>query len=91
MSAGFFLYLIGEVVPGKLWKSLSELGWGIILVIALAESRTLRGPGAGGLHSVTTSIRSPVRVWWGLDWERKPPDNSGSWGRRLEILSECHA
>src|SRR5712692_4040014 len=36
MSAGFFLYLIWRSGPSKLWKSLSELGWGIILVIALA-------------------------------------------------------
>jgi phosphatidylglycerophosphate synthase len=36
MSAGFFFYLIWRTGPGKLWKSLSELGWGIILVIALA-------------------------------------------------------
>src|SRR4029077_1838867 len=36
MSAGFFVYLIWRAGPGKLWKSLSELGLGIILVIALA-------------------------------------------------------
>src|SRR5712664_3457084 len=36
MSAGFFLYLIWRSGPSKLWKSLAELGWGIILVIALA-------------------------------------------------------
>jgi phosphatidylglycerophosphate synthase/CTP:molybdopterin cytidylyltransferase MocA len=36
MSAGFFYYLIWRTGPSKLWKSLSELGWGIILVIALA-------------------------------------------------------
>jgi len=36
MSAGFFFYLIWRTGPSKLWKSLSELGWGIILVIALA-------------------------------------------------------
>jgi phosphatidylglycerophosphate synthase len=36
MSAGFFFYLICRTGPGKLWKSLSELGWGIVLVIALA-------------------------------------------------------
>ena len=36
MSAGFFVYLIWRAGPSKLWKSLSELGWGIILVIALA-------------------------------------------------------
>jgi phosphatidylglycerophosphate synthase len=36
MSAGFFSYLIWRTGPSKLWKSLSELGWGIILVIALA-------------------------------------------------------
>jgi phosphatidylglycerophosphate synthase len=36
VSAGFFFYLIGRTGPSKLWKSLSELGWGIILVIALA-------------------------------------------------------
>src|SRR5260370_8602809 len=36
MSAGFFLYLIWRSGPSKLWKSLYELGWGIILVIALA-------------------------------------------------------
>jgi phosphatidylglycerophosphate synthase len=36
MSAGFFFYLIWRTGSGKLWKSLSELGWGIILVIALA-------------------------------------------------------
>src|SRR5712672_2783112 len=35
ISAGFFFYLIWRTSPGKLWKSLSELGWGIILVIAL--------------------------------------------------------
>ena len=36
ISAGFFVYLIWRAGAGKLWKSLSELGWGIILVIALA-------------------------------------------------------
>jgi phosphatidylglycerophosphate synthase len=36
MSAGFFAFLIWRAGPGKLWKSLSELSWGIILVIALA-------------------------------------------------------
>jgi phosphatidylglycerophosphate synthase len=36
MSAGFFFFLIWRSGPSKLWKSLSELGWGIILVIALA-------------------------------------------------------
>jgi phosphatidylglycerophosphate synthase len=36
MSAGFFFYLIWRTGPGKLSKSLTELGWGIILVIALA-------------------------------------------------------
>jgi len=36
MSAGFFYYLIWRTGPSKLWKSLSELGWGIIFVIALA-------------------------------------------------------
>jgi phosphatidylglycerophosphate synthase/choline kinase len=36
MSAGFFFYLIWRTGPSKLWQSLSELGWGIILVIALA-------------------------------------------------------
>ncbi len=36
MSAGFFVYLIWRAGPSKLWKSLSELGWGIILVLALA-------------------------------------------------------
>jgi len=36
MSASFFVYLIWRAGPSKLWKSLSELGLGIILVIALA-------------------------------------------------------
>jgi len=36
ISAGFFFYLIWRIGPSELWKSLSELGWGIILVIALA-------------------------------------------------------
>jgi phosphatidylglycerophosphate synthase len=36
MSAGFFFYLIWRTGPSKLCKSLSQLGWGIILVIALA-------------------------------------------------------
>jgi phosphatidylglycerophosphate synthase len=36
MSAGFFAYLIWRAGPSMLWKSLSELGWGIILVLALA-------------------------------------------------------
>ena len=36
MSAGFFFFLIWRTGPGKLWKSLSDLGWWIILVIALA-------------------------------------------------------
>ena len=36
MSAGLFVYLIWRAGPSKLWKSLSELGWGIILVLALA-------------------------------------------------------
>ncbi len=36
MSASFFAYLIWRAGPSKLWKSLSELGLGIILVIALA-------------------------------------------------------
>jgi hypothetical protein len=36
MSAGFFFYLIWRTGPGKLWKILSDLGWWIILVIALA-------------------------------------------------------
>jgi len=36
MSAGFFVYLIWRAGAGKLWKSLSELGWGIVLVLALA-------------------------------------------------------
>src|SRR5258708_4220198 len=36
VSAGFFFYLIWRTGPSKLWKSLSELGLGIILVIALA-------------------------------------------------------
>ena len=36
VSAGFFSYLIWRTGPSKLWKSLSELGLGIILVIALA-------------------------------------------------------
>ena len=35
VSAGFFFYLIWRTGPSKLWKSLSELGWGVILVIAL--------------------------------------------------------
>jgi len=36
MSASFFVYLIWRAGPSKLWKSLCELGLGIILVIALA-------------------------------------------------------
>src|SRR5271167_196751 len=36
MSAGFFFYLICRTGPSKLWKSFSELGWGIILVLVLA-------------------------------------------------------
>jgi len=36
MSASFFVYLIWRAGPSNLWKSLSELGFGIILVIALA-------------------------------------------------------
>ena len=36
MSASFFVYLIWQAGPSKLWKSLSELGLGIVLVIALA-------------------------------------------------------
>src|SRR5258708_10125729 len=36
ISAGFCFYLIWRTGRSKLWKSLSELGWGIILVIALA-------------------------------------------------------
>jgi phosphatidylglycerophosphate synthase/CTP:molybdopterin cytidylyltransferase MocA len=36
MSASFFVYLIWRAGPSKLWQSLSELGLGIILVIALA-------------------------------------------------------
>jgi uncharacterized protein (TIRG00374 family) len=36
VSAGFFVYLIWQAGPNNLWKSLSEAGWGIILVIALA-------------------------------------------------------
>ena len=36
MSASFFAYLIWRSGPRNLWKSLSELGLGIILVIALA-------------------------------------------------------
>ena len=36
MSAGFFAYLIYRTGAGNLWKSLSELGWGIVLVLALA-------------------------------------------------------
>src|SRR5579859_533879 len=36
MSAGFFFFLIWRTGPSKLWKNFSELGWGIILVIALA-------------------------------------------------------
>ncbi|HEU0368013.1 MAG TPA: lysylphosphatidylglycerol synthase domain-containing protein, partial [Candidatus Acidoferrum sp.] len=36
ISAGLFVYLIRRAGPSKLWTSLSELGWGIILVIALA-------------------------------------------------------
>src|SRR5258708_8127024 len=41
MSAGFFFYLIWRTGPSKLWKSFSELGWGIILVIALAGASHL--------------------------------------------------
>ncbi len=36
MSAGFFTYLIYRAGAGNLSKSLSELGWGIVLVLALA-------------------------------------------------------
>jgi phosphatidylglycerophosphate synthase len=36
MSAGFFVYLIWRAGPSNLWKNLSVLGWGILLVIALA-------------------------------------------------------
>jgi hypothetical protein len=36
MSAGFFVYLVWRAGPSMLWKSLSELSWGIILVLALA-------------------------------------------------------
>src|SRR5271170_6053171 len=36
ISAGLFFYLIWRAGPSRLWKSLSELGWGIILVLALA-------------------------------------------------------
>jgi phosphatidylglycerophosphate synthase len=36
MSAGFFVYLICRTGPSKLWKSLFDLGWGILLVFALA-------------------------------------------------------
>ncbi len=36
MSAGFFVYLIWRAGPGKLWKNFSDLGWGIVLVFALA-------------------------------------------------------
>ena len=36
MSSGFFAYLIWRAGPSKLLKSLSELGWGIALVLALA-------------------------------------------------------
>jgi phosphatidylglycerophosphate synthase len=36
MSASFFVYLIWQAGPSKLWKSLSELGWGILFVIVLA-------------------------------------------------------
>jgi phosphatidylglycerophosphate synthase len=36
MSAGFFFFLIWRAGPSKLWKSLAELSWGIIFVLALA-------------------------------------------------------
>jgi phosphatidylglycerophosphate synthase len=36
MSASFFVYLIWRTGSSKLWTSLSQLGWGIILVTALA-------------------------------------------------------
>ncbi len=36
MSAGFFVYLVWRAGPSNLWESLSELSWGIILVLALA-------------------------------------------------------
>ena len=36
LSASFFSYLIWRTGPSKLWKSLCELGWGMILVITLA-------------------------------------------------------
>ncbi len=36
MGAGFFVYLIWRAGPGKLWKNFSDLGWGIVLVFALA-------------------------------------------------------
>jgi phosphatidylglycerophosphate synthase/choline kinase len=36
MSAGFFFFLVWRAGPSKLWKSLAELSWGIIFVLALA-------------------------------------------------------
>ena len=36
MSGGFFVYLIWRTGPSKLWKNFTDLGWGIVLVFALA-------------------------------------------------------
>jgi phosphatidylglycerophosphate synthase len=36
LSGSFFAFLIWRAGPNKLWKSLSELGWGVIFVLALA-------------------------------------------------------
>jgi phosphatidylglycerophosphate synthase len=41
MSAGFFVYLVWRAGPSQLWKSLSGLGWGIILVLALTGASHL--------------------------------------------------
>src|ERR1700740_490528 len=68
MSAGFFVYLIWRAGPSKLWKSLSELGLGIILVIALAGvSHLARTWGwrltlGDGLHKVSFLRMAGLRL-----------------------------
>jgi len=91
MSAGFFLYLSGEVVPASFGKASSELGWGIILVIALAGVSHLARTWGWRLNLGDDQHKISFSRLVGLRLGAEAAGQLWILGQTLGDSSECHA
>jgi hypothetical protein len=88
MSAGFFVYLVWRAGPSKLWKSLSELSWGIILVLALAGVSHLARTWGWRLTLGHDQHKISFSRLVGLRLGAEAAGQLGIWGKPLEIRCE---